>query len=53
MEQAVDILNLVCYLVTIASVVVRFTPSKTDDKVVALILNIVKKMSIPPKDEVK
>ena len=49
----VDILNIICYVVTAASVITRATPSTKDDEVVGLILKIVKLISIAPKEQPK
>ena len=45
-----DALNIVAYIVLAASVVVKLTPNKWDDKVVAKILKL---LSLAPKNPAK
>lgn len=44
-----DILLILTSTVTIASIVVKLTPSETDDKVVGAILKILKTLSLNKK----
>jgi hypothetical protein len=41
------------YIVTIASIAVRLTPSTKDDEIVGKLLKALKVLSIAPKEEVK
>jgi hypothetical protein len=49
----VTLLNTITYIVTIASIAVRLTPSTKDDEIVGKLLKALKVLSIAPKEEVK
>lgn len=44
-----DILLVLTSIVTAASIIVKFTPSKKDDEVVGIIRKIIETLSIPKK----
>ena len=51
MNNQKDVLLIITSIVTIASIIVKLTPSKKDDEVVGKIRKIIELLSLKPKDK--